>query len=117
MSSLGAAKSNEYRLGDVYSVKDGKGRFAVVKVLAADDDAIHLCLYSQRFETRPSSIRSEDLAVLPPGEGDGLGILHLPMPVNAFNGWKPQLLLRTSVTDDELAGYNTWKSSGGGVWG
>jgi hypothetical protein len=107
--------SNEYRPGDVYSVRYSKRTFAAAKVLVVEPNAIHLCLYSQRFKTRPSSIRSEDLAVLPQGEGDGLGILHLPMQVSAFKVWKPQLLLRAQVTDDELVGYKTWKSSGGGV--
>jgi hypothetical protein len=110
-------KNSGYRPGDVYSVRYSKETFAAVKVLVVERKAIHLCLYSQRFKARPSSIRSQDLAVLSRGEGDGLGILHLPMQMSAFMAWKPRLLLRTEVTDDELVGYNTWKSSGGGLWG
>jgi hypothetical protein len=112
-----ARRPGEYRPGEVYSVRQSKESFAAVKILAIEQDVVHVCLYSQRFPERPSAVRLETLAVLPAGEGEGLGMFHLPISRKDFDRWKPRLLLRADVTDRELAGYNLWKSSGGGAWG
>lgn len=115
-SKKSKSKSNKFRAGDVYSIKEKSSIFAAVKALVVEHDTIHVCLYSQRFTTRPKSIASESLAVLPPGKGEGLGILHLPLAISDFVAWEPKLVLRATVTDDELGGYKIWKSSGGGVF-
>jgi hypothetical protein len=104
--------------GGVYSTNNGDGSFGVVKVLVEDPSTVHLRLYQNRFTQRPESV---DPATLNLGSTDdedgGLGIGHLPLARRDFLGWRPVLLMKQSVSEDELEGYQMWKEAGGGVFG
>jgi hypothetical protein len=39
---------------------------------------------------------------------------HLPLSQSEFSAWEPVLITRTTVTQDELEGYDVWKHSSGG---
>jgi hypothetical protein len=45
--------------GDLYSIETGDGTYSIVKILAVDDDAVHLRLYKNRFPTGRSRRTTE----------------------------------------------------------
>ncbi|MGH9197287.1 MAG: hypothetical protein ACRD1T_16300 [Acidimicrobiia bacterium] len=110
------ADADEYRVGDIFSVSETAGTFAMVKVLVVEEHMLHLCLYSQRFTARPKTITTSDLSVSRLDHGAGVGVLHIPVLLEDFRGWEPQLVAQTDVKDDQLVGYRLWKQAGGGVW-
>ena len=104
--------------GGVYSIKSGGGEFGVAKVLVLDGETIHIRLYKNRFPTRPKSIDQTALTLGTVHDADGkFGIGHLPIRTAEFVAWQPQLLVMTTVSTNELDGYEEWKQAGGGVWG
>ena len=103
--------------GDLYSIETGDGTYSIVKVLAVDDEAVHLRLYKNRFPTRPDRIDTSELSlgsiheedgVFVPDE-DGLGIGHLPIARATFEEWQPRFLTVEPVTEEELEGYRLWQ--------
>lgn len=48
---------------------------------------------------------------------DGFGMGHLPLTKRTFDSWEPVLISRTSVSADELEGYEEWKKAKGGPFG
>lgn len=103
------------RAGDLYSVRDG-ARFAVVKVLDADDARVHVRQFAPRLAERPWRVRTSDLtrapgaARRPPGWGDGPAYAHLPLDRAEFQRWEP-VRLRTEPPDpDEMRALAAWRA-------
>jgi hypothetical protein len=106
----------EYRQGEVYSVQDKKG-YQVAKILVVDPNAVHIRLYKNLFSRRPGQIDLRTLSLDTIRDADGFCMGHLPLSQSEFSAWEPVLITRTTVTQDELEGYDVWKhSSGGGVF-
>jgi hypothetical protein len=102
--------------GGLYSIDNGDGTFGVAKILVLDEEAAHIRTYKGRFPARPDT---EDLGQLSVGsihDGEDFGMGHLPLTREAFLSWRPQLILVTSVTSEELEGYEVWKEAGGGLF-
>ena len=101
---------DELIVGGLYSVESGDGRFGVVKVLALEPGIVHARLYAGKFESRPVNI---DPITLSLGSilDDDFGIGHTPLALEGFMKWQPMLLMRTSVTEEELEGYKIWRDS------
>lgn len=115
-----AARKSELKVGGLYSVDDGEGSFRVIKILVLGDSAVHVAIYANKFPTRPTTI---DPSALTFGsiddeniEDEGIGMMHLPLAREAFERDRPVFLSRTSVTEEELEGYNIWKETGGKVF-
>jgi hypothetical protein len=104
-----------FQAGGIYSVADEKG-FRVAKILVIDADAIHVRVYKNLFTTRPSEVDEADLTLGTIYDKDGFGIGHLPLSKEQFSAWGPVFIKRSSVSKDELDGYEEWKESHGGVW-
>jgi hypothetical protein len=105
-----------WEVGGLYSVRDSERRFRVVKVLAIDPGVVSIRMYKQTFDQRPSNIDPAKLSLGSINDADGFGIGHLPIDPPTFSSWGPQLLQRSSLTDEELEGYRRmWKESGGGA--
>lgn len=92
------APLEELYVGGIYSVSSDDG-FALVKVLAADEEAVHVCLYAQRFPTRPKTTDPATLTV---------SVGHAPLHIEGLLGWSPQLVARAAVSEEELTGYRYW---------
>jgi hypothetical protein len=113
----GYAMSNfEYKIAGLYSVISGDGRYSVAKILALDEDAVHIRLYKNKFPSRPRTIDPSVLSLGSIYDEDGFGMGHLPLSQEGFGNWQPVFLVQTSVSDEELEGYEIWKEDGGGVW-
>ncbi len=106
--------------GDLVSVVDDDGRFAVMKVLAVDKQGAHARLYVQRFATRPTAneIAETELQTAPfgPDHPNPFSIGHLPLSHASFADWHPQLICSSEVAEDELEGYRMWEEAKGGYF-
>lgn len=109
LSAVGGAAvaAGEPQVGGLYTTLDGEG-YSVVKVLAVEDDAVHVRLYSETFDQRPDAV---DPAILSVGD---TGILYLAVDEAAFDATDPELLRVHPVTAEELAGRADWETYYGG---
>jgi hypothetical protein len=97
--------------GQLYSGNwDDDGTYRVVKVLAADDEAVHVRVYKQRFPERPTTVDPQRLTLGTAHDSDGFGVGHLPLAHQEFMLWEPQLIGSTELREEELDGYRMWAS-------
>jgi hypothetical protein len=90
-------KSDDLAVGGLYLFLNDDGSYDVSKVLAVDEFAVHVRLYSDKFETKPKDLNSADLKFL---------IGHAPMAKEGFLEGQPELLKVEKVSEEELEGYN-----------
>jgi hypothetical protein len=102
--------------GGIYSIANGDGGYGVVKLLVFEDGICHVRIYKQKFQSRPGTIDVNSLSLGKPGDPNGFGIGHIPLREAGFLKWQPVLITNTTVTPDELDGYEIWKKDGGGVF-
>jgi hypothetical protein len=99
--------------GDLYSIgSQGGNGFKVVKVLARDPGLVHVRVYGNQFPERPKSLRLEELKAGTGDSAESFGMAHLPVGEAIFASWKPQLITKVGVAEDELAAYRAWKLGG-----
>jgi hypothetical protein len=103
--------------GGVYSVESGGGAFGVIKILKLEPSTVHVRVYKNKFSSRPTSLKLEELSLGSVKDSDGFGMGHLPIAESEFAGWKPVLVVKSRILEDELEGYKLWKEAGGGVFG
>ncbi len=109
-------KNTELKVGGIYSINDGEGRFGIAKILALDEDAVHIRLYKNKFPSRPQTIDLNTLSLGTINDKDVIGIGHLPLSREGFINWQPVFIAEAPVTKEELEGYEMWKDASGGVW-
>ena len=105
-----------YSPGDLYSVKDEHG-FKIVKVLADEQNIVHIRIYKNLFAERPVEVDQTKLSLGNVRDPDGFGIGHMPISRSEFTSWQPELIAHSTITREELEGYELWKQSNGGVFG
>lgn len=109
----------ELRPGDLLSVVTHGGKFGVMKVLAVDEGGVHVRLYVQRFDERPSESELGDLSLgsmTGPGEAP-FSIGHMPISHRSFVDWRAQLITRGRAVDaEELEGHQMWQEARGGYF-
>jgi hypothetical protein len=117
--ATGCSGGNSMTEGGVYSIDSGNGKFGVVKILKIEPGIVHVRVYKNKFATRPTAIKLDELSLgsIEDKDADGFGMGHLPISEKDFSGWKAVLLTKTEVKPDELEGYKMWKEAGGGVFG
>jgi len=103
--------------GGIYSIDNGNGKFGIAKILKVEPGIVHVRIYKNKFEPRPTSVNVEELSLGSIHDKDGFGMGHLPISERDFRQWKPVLLITKGVTEEELEGYKLWKDAGGGVFG
>jgi hypothetical protein len=117
-------------VGGVYSVRNERGGFGLIKVLMVDEKAVHIRLYSNQSKERLTQLPAEfeivglgpdfDMAK-PPGQRgsipENFGIGHLPLSRKAFAKWQPEFIATVEIGPDELEGYEMWRDADGGVFG
>jgi hypothetical protein len=99
----------EIIVGGLYSSLQENGTFRIVKVLVADEDAVHLRMYAEKFTEVPADISSASLSLGSIG-GGAFGIGHYPIARKGFFVNEKRLLRRETVAEDELEGYRIWAS-------
>jgi len=97
--------------------------FGIVKLLRWEAQGVHVRVFSNSLEERPTTMseaslesRPLDLAAAtagrPPSEPIAIG--HLPLTHASFAGWQPEFLSMTLVDPEELRGYEEWVEAGQG---
>jgi hypothetical protein len=98
--------------GGIYTIEDGAGKYGVAKVLVVEPEAVHVRVYKNKFDARPSEIDPTTLSLGSVLTDEEFGIGHLPLAREGFANWRPVLILQTTVTEEELVGYELWKDGG-----
>ncbi|MDO9353576.1 MAG: hypothetical protein Q7T55_07765 [Solirubrobacteraceae bacterium] len=97
-----------FAAGQLHSVLwHGDGTYNVAKVLVADDRGLHVRVYAEQFFDRPTTLPT-DLEVGSPYDGTVFGVSHIPVTVEQYEAWSPELLGQEPVTEDDLDGYRQW---------
>ena len=99
-----APTTNKNQVGGLYSCQDGEGGYCICKILAIDENMVHVRLYKNTYASRPKSIDPSELAIGTIQETDNFGIGHLPLTEEEFKSWKPELLAIGLVHDDGFDG-------------
>ena len=116
--ALSGCQKEQLWEGGVYSVEAERGGFSVVKVLKLDSGGVHIRLYSNHFDQRPSDIDVSGLymAGVTRKPEEELGMGHLPLSHESFAGWRPKLINIVPVQSTELEGYEMWREAKGGYF-
>jgi|ERR1051326_6874874 hypothetical protein len=106
-----SCSGSKYKAGDIYSVDTGEEKFRVVKVLVVEPPYIHVRMYQNRFDKRPSKIDTKELTIGDQNSEGGPGVGSIPLPLDNFKEWEPELITNEKVTEEELQGYKVWKEN------
>jgi hypothetical protein len=114
-----ASRANPFATeGAIYVTLEEDGSFHALKVLKTDEFGVHLRLYSNTFAQAPESIDESALYLAGIGRNtnERLGMGHVPVSNESFAAWRAQFVQQSTVSPDELDGYETWKEAGGGYF-
>lgn len=114
---FGCSQPPALQEGALYTVDDGEGFYRAAKILALDDQGVHIRLYKNKWKDRPAVVDISALSLGNIHDNDGVGLGHLPLLKKAFMAWRPVFVQDGKVTKDELDGYEMWKEGGGGYFG
>jgi hypothetical protein len=108
--------NTDLKVGGLYSIDDEEGSFRVVKILVLDDSAVHIAMYANKFPARPTTVDPASLSFGSVNDGEDFGMMHLPLSREVFLKDRPVFISQTTVTEEELEGYEMWKEGGGEVF-
>lgn len=108
--------SHQYEVGGVYSVWT-QGCYRATKLLSTDDGGLHLRVYGNSWEERPTHIEPTQLTLESTVENSRRAIGHLPMVRASFLAMGPRFVIKTAVEESELEGYRMWEEAKGGYFG
>jgi hypothetical protein len=91
--------STGLQTGGLYLYRNADSTYSVSKIIAMDDFAVHVRMYSDTFNTKPLQLNSADLHVL---------VGHSPISKEGFSLDKPELLKIEPVKESELEGYKIY---------
>jgi uncharacterized protein YndB with AHSA1/START domain len=105
--------------------RDGVETWAAAKLLRSEILRVHLAIFGSTWPARPADVdpavlrlrRMSDEAI---ERGDlpdlSLGIGHVPIDRNAFSKAEPRFAGITTLRNEELDGYRTWREASGGTF-
>jgi hypothetical protein len=114
----GCATGPQWIEGGMYSTPQDDGTYTVIKILKLDDQGVHIRMYSNVFESLPASIDESTLymAGVDRGPDEALGMGHAPISRQSFATWGAEFIQQSSVSPEELEGYDMWLEAGGGYF-
>jgi hypothetical protein len=104
---------------------NGEEAWAVGKVLKSELMRVHVALYGPWSTTRQDVIRPWELRVRPPAMASEAiaakpdfeaGVGHLPLARSSLSALDPRFAGLTTLTSDELDGYQIWREADGGTF-
>jgi hypothetical protein len=105
--------------GDLCSIATGDGTFRVAKVLKLEEGVVHVRVYVNSFDERPTEVDTSVLALGSVFEDD-FGLGHVPLASTDFAAWLPEVIRNDPVLPEELEGYAIWREAAdegtAGVW-
>ena len=116
--SCGAASQQELVEGGIYVTPAENGGYHALKILKLDDRGVHVRLYSNRFSSVPSHIDETELymAGVDHKPDESLGMGHAPLSKQSFAMWNVQFVQQSTVSPEELEGYEMWREAEGGYF-
>ena len=103
-------------IGGLFVSPNDDQTYSVFKVLAVDAVGIHIRIYANRLASHPASVSENDLELKSIHESDHPGIGHLPLTREAFWRMHPTFAQQSSVSKEELEGYDMFKDGRGEAW-
>lgn len=91
------------------------GRYGIAKVLRAELRAVHIRLYSDRWDMPPDDLDPWSLQI-DPYSAPTPGVGHMPLSRAAFAAMQPRFHRLATLTTSELEGYEMWREAKGGVF-
>lgn len=104
----------ELEVGGIYTVWS-RNSYGAIKILHVDEGGIHIRLYGQTWEERPTEMDPTILTVEGPFEETG-AIGHMPVSKRGVLRMGPKHAAQTEVSEDELDGYRSWQEAQGGYF-
>jgi hypothetical protein len=113
-----SAAADRWVEGGLYVTEQEPGRFVPLKVLKVDERGVHVRVYSNVFRAPPKTIDESTLymAGVDRRDDEPLGMGHLPISKASFSGWNARFVQQSSVTAEELEGYDMWRDAEGGYF-
>jgi hypothetical protein len=92
-----ATGNADLKVGGLYVSKNKNGEYGVTKILALEKKVVHVRMYTDKFDTKPTKLNSKNLSMM---------IGHAPMAREGFLNSNAELVAIEKVSEDELEGYN-----------
>jgi|GEM_PF-7092661 len=115
----GQAEKAEVLPGQYYSFQCADGGYKVLKVLAVEENLIHVCYYNNTLEEKPAQDviptlyfgkkQWQDMSLSVEGSRQTEGRRHIALTLENWEYWEPDFLVEGEVTSDELKAYEEWK--------
>ena len=96
------------QVGGLYAAQDDDGSWRVMKVLAHDEQAVHLRSYANKFNEQPTDVDPSKLTLGGLNDPAGFGIGHFPIAEEGFLADEPVLIKVMPVSEEELEGYRLY---------
>ncbi len=112
------SSESHFEVGGIYSIRTGDRKYRIAKILILGEGEVHIRLYKTIYTQRPLWTFPDTLAVGSPiDDPNEFGIRHVPLSREGFMLMEPVFLVPSTVSEDELDGYEMWKDSGeGNLW-
>ncbi|WP_369977988.1 hypothetical protein [Xanthomonas bundabergensis] len=112
------ADAGQWQEGGLYVTEQENGRFVPLKILKVDAHGVHVRVYSNVYPQPPASIDESTLYMAGVDRPDDvpMGMGHLPISTASFSGWEARFVQPSSVTAEELEGYDMWREAEGGYF-
>jgi hypothetical protein len=111
-----SSKTSGLKEGGIYAFKnEGNGSYSVLKLLKVESGGVHVRIYSNQFDAPPTQVDESKLYMvgLQHKENETLGVADVPLKGEIFQNYKATFVQQSTVTPQELEGYNQWKKAGG----
>jgi len=110
-----SSKTNGLKEGGLYAFKNDNGSYSVLKLLKVEGSGVHVKVYSNQFDSPPTQVDESKLylAGLNHKPDETLGVADVPLSGESFQNYKATFVQQSTVTPQELEGFNTWKKANG----
>ena len=101
--------------GGLYAFKNDNGSYSVLKILKSEGGGVHVKVYSNQFDSQPTQVDESKLYIVGVNHkpNETLGNNDVPMKPEVYMNYHATFVQQSTVTPQELEGYNTWKKAGG----
>lgn len=108
----------QWQEGGLYVTEQENGRFVPLKILKLDAHGVHVRVYSNLYPAPPTHIDESTLYMAGMERPDDvpMGMGHLPISTASFSGWEARFVQPSTVSAEELDGYEVWRDAEGGYF-
>jgi hypothetical protein len=109
-----SSKTAGLKEGGLYAFKNDNGSYSVMKLLKVESAGVHVKIYSNQFDSPPTTVDESKLYVVGLGHkpDETMGLADAPMKGETFQNYKATFVQQSTVKPEELESYNKWKAAG-----